>query len=87
MDTARAALGRPRTLDRMIRISVREVSDPSELAVVGDRSALQAAALRAEAAGATDFQATPFGTPEQCEATIAALAEIRQSGVGVVGDP
>ena len=49
-------------------------ANPGDIAVVGDEAALTAALRRVESAGATDFEAAPFGTPEEVERTLAFLA-------------
>ncbi len=53
----------------------REGADgPGDIALVGDEAALLAGLERVRQSGATDFEAAPFGTPEEAERTMAFLA-------------
>jgi hypothetical protein len=47
--------------------------------VIGNEEHVATQVARAFAGGITDFQATPFGTPEDIARTIACLATIRRS--------
>jgi F420-dependent oxidoreductase-like protein len=58
------------TLDR------EGVSSPVDVAVIGDASVVSAGVRRAFEAGATDFLARVFGTPEDCARTLDVLAEL-----------
>ena len=49
-------------------------SGPGDVALVGDEAGLTAALARVRDAGATEFQATPFGEPDAVERTIEFLA-------------
>src|SRR5262245_49319818 len=50
------------------------VLSPGESAIVGDEAAIAGALKRVDALGATDFQATPFGEPEEVARTVELLA-------------
>jgi 5,10-methylenetetrahydromethanopterin reductase len=54
-------------------------SSPADVLVIGNEEHLATQVARAFAGGITDFQATPFGTPEDIERTITCLAAIRRS--------
>ncbi len=54
-------------------------ASPADVVVIGNEDAIAAAVARSFAGGITDFQATPFGTPEDIERTITCLATIRRS--------
>jgi 5,10-methylenetetrahydromethanopterin reductase len=54
-------------------------SSPADVLVIGNEDHLAAAVARSFGGGITDFQATPFGTPEDIERTITCLATIRRS--------
>jgi alkanesulfonate monooxygenase SsuD/methylene tetrahydromethanopterin reductase-like flavin-dependent oxidoreductase (luciferase family) len=47
---------------------------PGDIAVVGDEAAIAGTLKRVEEMGATDFQATPFGSEEEIARTIELLA-------------
>jgi F420-dependent oxidoreductase-like protein len=49
-------------------------ASPGDIALVGDEAALLAGLARVRDAGATDFEAAPFGTAEENERTMAFLA-------------
>ena len=49
-------------------------ASPGDIALVGDETALTAGLQRVEDAGATDFEAAPFGNSDEIERTIAFLA-------------
>jgi alkanesulfonate monooxygenase SsuD/methylene tetrahydromethanopterin reductase-like flavin-dependent oxidoreductase (luciferase family) len=54
-------------------------ASPADVMVIGNETHIAEAVARSFAGGVTDFQATPFGTPEDIERTIACLAAIRRS--------
>ncbi len=54
-------------------------SSPADVLVIGNEAHVATQVARSFARGITDFQATPFGTPEDIERTIACLATIRRS--------
>jgi F420-dependent oxidoreductase-like protein len=56
------------------------VAGPGGVALVADEAGLRAILGRVAAMGATDFQATPFGEPDQIARTIEVLAACRPAG-------
>jgi 5,10-methylenetetrahydromethanopterin reductase len=52
---------------------------PEDVVIVGNEATVRAAVERAAATGVTDFQASPFGTPEDVARTIACMAEIHRT--------
>lgn len=54
-------------------------TSPADVMVIGNEDHVAAAVARSFVGGITDFQATPFGTPEDIERTIRCLATIRRS--------
>jgi 5,10-methylenetetrahydromethanopterin reductase len=54
-------------------------SSPADVLVIGNEAHVAAAVAQSFVGGITDFQATPFGTREDIERTIACLAAIRRS--------
>jgi 5,10-methylenetetrahydromethanopterin reductase len=54
-------------------------SSPADVVVIGNEAHIAAQVARAFAGGITDFQATPFGTPDDIQRTIICLAAIRRS--------
>jgi F420-dependent oxidoreductase-like protein len=55
-------------------LAVEGVRSPGEIAVVGDETAIAGALKRIDELGATDFQATPFGDPDEVSRTVELLA-------------
>jgi 5,10-methylenetetrahydromethanopterin reductase len=53
-------------------------ASPGDVVVIGDEAHIAAAVQRSFAGGITDFQATPFGTPEDIARTLLCLAAIRR---------
>ena len=60
-------------------MSSEGASSPADVLVIGNEAHVAKQVARSFAGGITDFQATPFGTPEYVERTIACLASIRRS--------
>ncbi len=54
-------------------------ASPADVLVIGNEAHVATQVARSFAGGITDFQATPFGTPEDIERTITCLATIRRS--------
>ncbi|HEY5882866.1 MAG TPA: LLM class F420-dependent oxidoreductase [Nakamurella sp.] len=53
---------------------------PADVAIVGDEADLRAGVTRLASAGATEFLAVPFGTPEQLAGTLGLLASLAADG-------
>lgn len=54
-------------------------SSPADVLVIGNEAHVATQVARSFAGGITDFQATPFGTPEDIGRTLTCLATIRRS--------
>ncbi len=54
-------------------------ASPADIVVIGNEAHIATQVARSFDGGITDFQATPFGTPEDIERTITCLATIRRS--------